>query len=226
MGIRLMVVGNVVGKGATVRATVGLAWRGAAMVAFGATAALAVTLNRPVPAPDVLAIAARSQFAPACVNTALAVTLARGAVGSDPSYRVDFTNTSGSACSLSGYPQVAAYAAGRHGYAQVGNAALREAGGGSRRVVLNPGGTAHSDIEVSVITADRTCKPVTATGLRVVPPGASTPLYLRARLSACSEAGLSARFYLGVRAIAPGTGNPVGIPLRKHPRTGHGQVVA
>jgi hypothetical protein len=225
MGIRLMVVGNVVGKGATVRATVGLAWRGAAMVAFGATAALAVALSRPVPAADVLAIAARQQFAPACETTALAVTLARGAVASGPSYRVDFTNTSDSPCSLSGYPQVSAYAAGRHGYDQVGNAALREPGGGSGRVLLSPGGTAHSDIQISVNTADKTCKPVTATGLRVVPPGSSTPRYLRARLTACSDAGLSAQFYLGVRAVAPGTGSPVGIPVRKHPRTGHGQAV-
>ena len=123
------------------RAAVGLAWRGAAMFAFGATAALAVTLNRPVPTPASLTAAARPQPTPTCAAAGLAVSLARGAGASGSPYHVDFTNTSGSACTLGGYPQVAAYAVGRHGYAQVGNAALREAAGAASRVLLRPGGT-------------------------------------------------------------------------------------
>ena len=187
------------------RAAVGLAWRGAAMVAFGATAALAVTLNRPVPAPAALTAAARQQPAPACAATGLAVSLA--ASGGTSGYPVDFTNTSDSACTLSGYPQIAAYAVGRSGYTQVGNAALREAAGTASRVVLHPGGTAHADVDISAVPRDVACKPVMAAGLRVVLPGASTPQYLRTRLAACSATGPGTRVYLRVRAIQSGAGD-------------------
>ena len=190
------------------RAAVGLAWRGAAMVAFGATAALAVTLNRPVPAPAALTVAARPQPAPACAPAGLTVSLAKSAETSG--YPVDFTNTSDSPCTLSGYPQIAAYAVGRSGYTQVGNAALRAAGGTARRVLLRPGGTAHSDVDVSGVPVGVACRPVMAAGLRVVLPGASTPQYLRGRLTACSATGPDARVYLRVRAIQPGTGTAAG----------------
>jgi hypothetical protein len=177
------------------------------MFAFGATAALAVTLNRPVPAPAALTVAARPRPAPTCASAGLAVSLARAAGAFGSRYHVDFTNTSGSACTLSGYPQVAAYAVGRSGYAQVGNEALREAPGGASRVLLHPGGTAHWDVDVSAVAPDVACRPVTAAGLRVVPPGASRPRYLRARLAACSATGPDTRVYLRVRAIQPGTGS-------------------
>jgi hypothetical protein len=183
------------------------------MVAFGATAALAVTLNRPVHAPAERTIASRQQItrqqvAPACASAGLAVSLTvthkKGAVASGS---VDFTNTSGSTCTLSGFPQVSAYEMSHHGYAQVGNPAMRETGGKASRVLLRPGGTAHSDVDISLITTGGACKPVTAAGLRVVPPGASRPQYVRTRVSACSKAGPGAQFYLSVRAIAPGPGS-------------------
>jgi len=186
------------------RTAVGLAWRGAAMVAFGATAALAVTLNRPVPAPAALTAAAQ-QSAPACAPAGLTVSLAKSAEASG--YPVDFTNTSDSPCTLSGYPQIAAYAVGRSGYTQVGNAALRETAGAAGRVLLRPGGTAHSDVDVFAVPLGVACRPVMAAGLRVVLPGASTPQYLRTRLTACSATGPEARVYLRVRAIQPGAGS-------------------
>ena len=187
------------------------------MFAFGATAALAVTLNRPVPAPAALTTAARQQTAPTCAPAGLAVSLAGGAGSSGWRYHVVFTNTSGSACILSGYPQVAAYAIGRHGYVQVGNAAQGEVAG-ARRVLLRPGGIAHSDVDISAVAPDGACRPVTAAGLRVVPPGAARPQYLRTRLTACSAVGPNARNYLHVWAIQPGAGsaaNP-GTPRHRH----------
>ncbi len=225
------------------RTAVGLAWRGAAMVAFGATAALAVTLNRPVPAPAALTATARPRPVPACAPAGLAVSLAKGAGASGSGYPVDFTNTSGSACTLTGYPQVAAYVLGRTGYAQVGNAAFKEAAEGASRVLLRPGGTAHSEVEISAVTPSAACKPVTAAGLRVVPPGASSPRYLRAPLTACSVTGPGARVYLRVRAIQPGASgavnrgavNPGAVNRkaadpsalkRRHGRAGHGRLVA
>jgi hypothetical protein len=200
------------------RAAVGLAWRAAAMVAFGATAALAVTLNRPVPAPAALTAAARPQVAPTCAPAALTVS-----VNADARI-VDFTNTSSSACTLSGYPQVAAYAIGHHGYEQVGNAALREAANAASRVLLRPGRTAHSDVGISGVISGVACKPVAAAGLRVVPPGAAKPRYLPTRLTVCSATGPDARIYLRVRAVQPGGGgavNPKDVNLKvrrsRHP---------
>lgn len=215
------------------RAAVGLAWRGAAMFAFGATAALAVTLNRPVPAPAALTVAARPQPARTCASAGLALSLGRDTGASGTTYHVDFTNTSGSACTLSGYPKVAAYAVGRYGTAQVGNAALRAVTGGASRVLLRPGGTAHWDVDISAVAPDVACRPVMAAGLRIVLPDASMPRYLRTRLTACSATGPDARVYLRVRAIQPGTGStapastaPASTALRRHRHGGHGRVVA
>ena len=196
------------------------------MFAFGATAALAVTLNRPVPAPAALTTVARQQSVPTCAPAGLAVSLARGAGASGSHYFVDFTNTSGSACTLSGYPRVAAYAIGRHGYAQVGNAALREAAGGASRVLLRPGGTAHSDVNVSAVAPDGACRPVVAAGLWVVPPGAARPQYLRTRLTACSAVGPNSRNYLHVRAIQPGAGSAADPRTPRHRHAGRGRIVA
>ena len=195
------------------------------MFAFGATAALAVTLNRPVPAPAALTTAARQQSAPTCTPAELAVSLARGAGASGSRYPVDFTNTSDSACTLSGYPQVAAYAIGRHGYVQVGTAALREAAGGASRVLLRPGGTAHSDVDISAVAPGGACRAVTAAGFRIVPPGGAKPRYLRTRLTACSTVGPNARNYLHVRAVQPGAGSAAGPRAPGHRHGGRGRLV-
>ena len=221
------------------RAAVGLAWRGAAMFAFGATAALAVTLNRPA-APPAALTAARQQPAPTCATAGLAVSLAKAAGAFGSLYHVDFTNTSGSTCTLGGYPQVAAYAVSRSGYAQVGNAALREVADSASRVLLRPGGTAHWDVDITAVARDVACRPVTAAGLRVVPPGASKPRYLRTHLTACSATGPDARVYLRLRAIQPGAGiaanprsavNPRSAANPRsargwHEHAGHGRIVA
>jgi hypothetical protein len=216
------------------RAAVGLAWRGAAMFAFGATAALAVTLNRPAAPPAALTAAARPQPAPTCATAGLTVSLAKAAGAFGSLYHVDFTNTSRSTCTLGGYPQVAAYAVSRSGYAQVGNAALREVADGASRVLLRPGGTAHWDVDITAVARDVACRPVAAAGLRVVPPGASKPRYLRTHLTACSATGPDARVYLRLRAIQPGAGstaNPRSAANSRsargrHRHAGPGRIVA
>ncbi len=179
------------------------AWRGAAMIAFGATAALAVTLNRPAIAPAALTTA--SQPVPRCVAAWLAVSLAHDAVGDW--YPVDFTNTSRGECALAGYPGVAAYDTRGAGYQQVGVPAGEDVMGTARQVLLRPGATAHADVDVFAPARGAACQPVTVTGLRVLPPGASRPWYLRARLTACSATGPRALDVLRVQAIEPGRGD-------------------
>jgi len=208
------------------RASVRLGLRVAAIAAFAATAALAVTLTRSAPMNAALtsakhAVKAHVDGTPQCagsglrvwVGTAAGTGTARAvtvAVGSRRSaarvvtrYRLEFTNLSGAPCSLSGYPGVAAY---RGDGAQVGNAAGRDTSVAARRVVLAPGASAHAAVVASVSRGP--CRPVVATGLRVVPPGQSVARYVRHALPACSAAGSRAPLYLRVRAVEPGAGAP------------------
>ncbi|HLH85165.1 MAG TPA: DUF4232 domain-containing protein [Trebonia sp.] len=192
------------------RASVRLGWRVAAVVAFAATAALAVTLTRGAPTHAALTSArhlAREQGAsgtPACATATLRISVGAGTSPADRAvalYRLEFTNVSGAACTLSGYPQVAAY---RGDGALVGNAAGRDTSAAARRVLLAPGATAHAAVIASVSAGP--CRPMAAAGLRVVPPGQSAASYVPHVMRACSAAGPRAPVYLRVRAIQPGAG--------------------
>jgi len=121
-------------------------------------------------------------------------------------FPVDFTNASGSACTLSGFPQVSAY---KSGGTLVGNAAALDTTVSALRVVLAPGATAHAAI-VATVPAGR-CRPVAVTGLRVAPPGDQyVPRFVRYVMTACSAVGRTAPVFLHVRPIQPGTGIPAG----------------
>ena len=194
------------------RTAAGLARRGAVILAFGATAALAVTLSRPPPVPAAQTTATtHGSTVPRCTTQRLAISLGSGTGISGGSaiarYLVHFTNISPSPCTLTGYPDVAAYDARGEAYHQVGNAAGQEESVSTRRVVLGPGATAHAEVDLDVAGVPVTmCRPVTAAGLRVAVPGQSTSRYLRSGVRSCSAAGPQAPVYLRVTAIAPGAG--------------------
>lgn len=186
------------------RASVRVAWRVAAIAAFAATAALAVTLSRGAQTNaaltsahhDALARGRAASGIPRCAPSGLRVTLGAGApAGAATRYPLAFTNVSGRSCALSGYPEVAAY----RGRRLVGNAAARDTSVAARRVLLAPGASARAALVASA-TAGR-CRPVAATGLRVVLPGQSATSYLRHPLRACSAAGPGAPVYLRVRPV-------------------------
>src|SRR5487761_1354706 len=185
------------------RTSVRVAWRVASAVAFAGTAALAVTLTRGAPVPVSLISAHNSgpsgkhavAGVPRCVPSRLDISIAGEAMptarvlathqhGYLVTMPVEFTNISGAACTLSGYPQVSAY---RAGGAQVGNAAVLDTSVTERRIVLAPGATAHAAVVESVSSGR--CRPVAATGLRVVPPGEDVPHYVRHAMTACSAVG-------------------------------------
>jgi Protein of unknown function (DUF4232) len=209
-----------------VRASVRIAGRVAAAVAFGATAALAVTLTRGAPlhaalvsARHVNAVSRHAErSAPQCAASGLNVSIAssssadsaasiarRAASHAAPQgatrFPVEFTNISDAPCTLSGYPQVTAYGAGDE---QLGNAAGLDISASATRILLAPGATAHAAIVDSASAGQ--CGPVAATGLRVVPPGESMPWYVRHALPACSATGRKAAVYLHVRALQYGSG--------------------
>jgi hypothetical protein len=193
------------------RAAVRLAWRGTAVLAFGATAALAVILNKPALAPAAITTASHAQPTPKCTLHGLAISLAP-APRTRPAgtrFPLEFTNTSAAPCTLTGFPQVAAYDARGAAYAQVGNAAVQADSVTAHRVVLGPGASAHSDVDLSIIgLPQKACKKVTAAGLRVIAPGETTPRYLRHKMSACSARGPQAPAYLRVRAVQAGQPRP------------------
>lgn len=215
-------------------ASVRIAWRVAAAVAFAATAALAITLTRgspqnaalifarnsPSPARDAVAGAglARGQ-PPQCVPSRLDVSIAGARAARIVASHahmyltgipVEFTNTSGAACTLSGYPQVSAYLTRD---TQVGAAAALDTSVTARRIVLAPGASAHAAVVDSA--GAEGCRVVAATGLRIVAPGQSTPRYVAHAVRACSASGRISPVFLHVRAIEPGSGVPAGIKTRR-----------
>jgi uncharacterized protein DUF4232 len=188
------------------RAVARLGWRVAAVVAFGATAALAVTLTRGAPLHAALISARNHDAAPRCAASGLRISLdavpaaATGVRRGPTSYALDFTNVSDAKCELRGYPAVAAYLAG----GQVGNAAAADTTATAHRVVLAPGETARAAVIASAAgSASEGCRPVIATGLRVTPPGESAARFIRHSLLACSAAGPLAPVFLRVRAVQP-----------------------
>ena len=201
------------------RAGASLGWRIATAVAFGATAALAVTLSRGAPLHAALtsakgtaaphaAIGARSAVAPGrCAASGLRISLGPGArvTVAVTRYPLDFTNVSGAPCTLAGYPEVAAY---RGDGVQVGAAAGDDLSAAARRVLLAPGQTAHATLEASVPAAR--CGPVHVTGLRVVAPGQTAARYVRRPLTACAASAPRGQNYLRVRAITAGAGTSIG----------------
>jgi len=196
------------------RASARLGWRVAGVVAFGATAALAVTLTRGAPLNAALISTSNHGAAPRCAASGLRISLdsvpapASGFSQGVTSYALDFTNVSGARCELRGYPGVVAY---RGSGVQVGNAATADITATAHRVVLTPGETARSAVIASASTAASAaavgasggCRPVVATGLRVTPPGQSAARYIKHSLVACSAAGPRAPVFLRVRAVQP-----------------------
>jgi hypothetical protein len=182
-----------IGNGQAMRAAMRLAWRAGGIAAFGATAALAVTLSSHEPMRASLISAsnpgdghARPIAVGPCADAAIDVWLGIGPAA--PGHLdLEFTNVSHSACELRGYPGVVAGSPGR---------AAKPAGRSPATVsavIVQPGQTAHSVADL----APGGCR--AAGGLRVgLPADRSTPYTLRL----CSAP-------LRVGPVEPGMGIPV-----------------
>ena len=114
-------------------------------------------------------------------------TNGNGAAGSTY-YNLQFTNLSGSACELTGFPGVSAVALGG---SQVGLAAGRSLPGASVAIRLGPGATATSVLQLTAAEnfPSQACHAVMAAGLRVYPPGATASKLVPYPLEACSASG-------------------------------------
>ena len=125
-----------------------------------------------------------------CQAAGLRLTVGRGDGAAGTIYwPLRFTNTSGSACTLYGYPG-AAFVKAPHG-AQVGAPAGRR-GPAPAQVTLQPGATAHATLAVSDVTIGNDCmgRQTQAHWVQVYPPGQYTALFGRLNMLGCTDKSL------------------------------------
>jgi len=140
---------------------------------------------------------------PACSSSALSVWVdasqSSGAAGTIE-YALEFTNITGKACTLYGYPGVSAVNVNGK---QLGDAARENALFRKKTVTIPAGGTAHADLfwsDGEVYTAPG-CDRVTASLIKVYPPGQKAAKKGFFDLPVCSAAHHP---YLQITVVRPG----------------------
>jgi hypothetical protein len=126
----------------------------------------------------------------------------QGAAGSI--YQViDFTNISGAACTLFGYPGVAF--AGGTPVTQIGAAAARSPASSAKLVTLGAGKTAYALLRITQAGnyPASQCLPKASTYLQIYPPNQTTPIYLAYKSTACSSSKVN---LLTIGVVRPGSG--------------------
>jgi len=127
---------------------------------------------------------------PACTTPDLLVRVGTNGSGAAGSiyYPLNFTNRSGHACTLAGYPGVSAVNASG---TQLGSAAGRDTTTAPKTLTLANGGTATSTLQIAEVGnyPTSTCHPATAAGLRVYPPNQTASIRVTFTFQACAKAG-------------------------------------
>jgi hypothetical protein len=127
------------------------------------------------------AVAAPSSSAAgtACATSALQVKLGASDGYAGGVYQtIDFTNTSGSTCTLFGYPGVSLVTGPP--YQQLGVPAKRSTTTPAKVVTLAPGATANAVLQIvdALNFPSPSCQPAKAAALKVFPPDQFTAVYL------------------------------------------------
>jgi hypothetical protein len=114
-----------------------------------------------------------------------------------------FTNTSGSPCTLYGYPGVSLVSGPP--YMQIGLAAKRSTSTPRKLVTLAPGATAHALLQIvdALNYPAASCGPTKATALKIYPPNQTVPVYLPNTSNSCAKPVQI--MYIG--AVQPGSGS-------------------
>jgi hypothetical protein len=123
------------------------------------------------------------------VVLAVSVNAEQAGVAAGSTYLpLNFTNTSGTACEMNGFPGVSLVTAPQG--KQVGATGAHARSFGASRVVLEPGHSAHAWLQVARARnyPARGCGPVVAGWLRVYPPGQTAATYVPHNISACRSA--------------------------------------
>jgi Protein of unknown function (DUF4232) len=127
---------------------------------------------------------------PPCKTSGLVIWSNNGAGGGTAGsvfYKLRFTNLSGHACTITGFPKVSAVnLAGK----QIGSAAQQEAGQKPKLVKLANGATANALLRVvdPGNFSPSACHEVMAAGLRVTPPGQTASKLVPIPFATCSLA--------------------------------------
>jgi hypothetical protein len=138
--------------------------------------------------PAVVAPSSTAPGTPACATSALQVKL-----GSSDGYAggvyvvINFTNTSGSTCTLFGYPGVSLVTGPP--YKQIGLAAKRSTSTSKKLVTLAAGATANAQLQIvdALNFPSASCGPTKATALKIYPPNQTEPVYLPNTSTGCSK---------------------------------------
>jgi hypothetical protein len=136
-----------------------------------------------------------------CPTTGLKLTVgaANGAAGTI-FYPLDFTNTSGSACTMYGYPGAAFVTS--PGGSQIGAPAGRRAGAAPTVVTVAPGATAHATLAVSDVLIGNNCQhQVQVTWVQVYPPDQFKALFAHLSRPGCADKSLVT---MGVTTVTGG----------------------
>ena len=145
-----------------------------------------------------------SQAGPApCATSGLKVAVPKGqgnAAAGSSYYPIQFTNASGTSCTLYGNPGVTFVTA--PGGGQIGPAATRNPAAAKQLVTVPPGQTVHAELQVvdaeNYPPAD--CGLVTAHWLKIYPPNQTAPAYVGFTAQACSKP----KHILSVETVQPG----------------------
>ena len=124
----------------------------------------------------------------ACPTSSLRVKLGAAQGYAGGVYVVlDFTNTSGSTCTLYGYPGVSLVSGPP--YTQIGLAAKRSTSTPRKLVTLAPGATANAQLQIvdALNYPPASCGPTKATALKIYPPNQTVPVYLPNTSSGCTK---------------------------------------
>jgi Protein of unknown function (DUF4232) len=181
-----------------------LAWAALLIAACGTaspgatpTRTITVTATPSSPAP---AAPASSGPSP-CSTTGLRLTVgaSNGAAGTI-FYPLDFTNVSGSACTMFGYPGAAFVSAPGGGL--IGAPARRRPPAATAQVTVGPGATAHATLAVSDVLIGNNCQHrVPVKWVQVYPPGQYSPLFAQLARTGCADRSLVT---MGVTVVTGG----------------------
>ena len=141
---------------------------------------------------------------PACPTSSLQVKqgVAQGYAGG-VYVVIDFTNTSGSMCTLYGYPGVSLVSGPP--YTQIGLAAKRNTSTPKKLVTLTAGATAHALLQIvdALNYPPASCGPTKATALKVYPPNQTVPVYLPNTSNGCTRPVQ----IMNIGTVQPGSGS-------------------
>lgn len=177
----------------------------------GSTTSAAASPTTPVPSssggksPAVVPPPTSAAGTPACATSSLQVKLGVSQGYAGGVYEaIDFTNRSGSPCTLFGYPGVSLVSGPP--YTQIGLAAKRAPNTPPKLITLTPGATGNALLQVvdALNYPEATCHPVKATALKIYPPNQTEPVYLPSASTGCDKPVQ----VLTIAAVRPGSGSP------------------